>query len=250
MIEAQNKQEALKTPMAGYNIDRHAFFTDDNFQTLEIIKSNMDDSGTYSISADNDHGSVSCHCNLVVDRGIKDYITPVFVSHVEPSEIKVKEGEELRLSARVEAYPGVGLTWYKDGVRLRPSRRFVITLSYDGIVLLSIGKILKKDSGLYTCVCSNEVGRAQSTARVEVVDKSTDTQNQTVKIKSDIPYSKEPRFLKKPRSTEAFEGDNIIILCEVVGDPKPDVMWLRDFLKIQQIKAGLDFLFEGTFTKR
>lgn len=36
----------------------------------------------------------------------------------------------------------------------------------------------------------------------------------------------------KPRSSEAYEGDNVIIFCEVVGDPKPDVVWLRDFLNV------------------
>lgn len=43
----------------------------------------------------------------------------------------------------------------------------------------------------------------------------------------------EPRFLRKPTSTEAFEGDNIIIACEVSGEPKPEVYWLRDFLKVK-----------------
>lgn len=38
-------------------------------------------------------------------------------------------------------------------------------------------------------------------------------------------------FVKKPRSSEAYEGDTVIIMCEVIGDPKPEVVWLRDFLK-------------------
>lgn len=38
----------------------------------------------------------------------------------------------------------------------------------------------------------------------------------------------------KPRSSEAYEGDNVIIFCEVVGDPKPDVVWLRDFLNVSR----------------
>lgn len=45
-------------------------------------------------------------------------------------------------------------------------------------------------------------------------------------------YSKEPLFVVKPRSSEAYEGDNVIIFCEVVGDPKPEVVWLRDFLNV------------------
>lgn len=39
-------------------------------------------------------------------------------------------------------------------------------------------------------------------------------------------------FVKKPRSSNAFEGDTVIIYCEVVGDPQPQVAWLRDFLKV------------------
>jgi len=42
-------------------------------------------------------------------------------------------------------------------------------------------------------------------------------------------------FVKKPRSSEAFEGDMVIIMCEVIGDPKPEVVWLRDFLKVIQL---------------
>lgn len=38
--------------------------------------------------------------------------------------------------------------------------------------------------------------------------------------------------MTKPRSSEAVEGDTVIIDCEVVGDPKPEVMWLRDWLKV------------------
>lgn len=38
----------------------------------------------------------------------------------------------------------------------------------------------------------------------------------------------------KPRSSEAYEGDNVIIFCEVVGDPKPEVVWLRDFLNVSR----------------
>lgn len=40
-------------------------------------------------------------------------------------------------------------------------------------------------------------------------------------------------FIRKPRSSEAREGDTVIIECEVIGDPKPDVYWLRDFLKVK-----------------
>lgn len=54
-------------------------------------------------------------------------------------------------------------------------------------------------------------------------------------------YTKEPRFVTKPRSSEAVEGDTVVIDCEVVGDPKPEVMWLRDWLKVSS--TALVFFF-------
>lgn len=54
-------------------------------------------------------------------------------------------------------------------------------------------------------------------------------------------YSKEPMFVKKPRSSNAYEGDTVIIYCEVVGDPQPQVAWLRDFLKV----GFVDIFFKG-----
>lgn len=47
-------------------------------------------------------------------------------------------------------------------------------------------------------------------------------------------------FIKKPRSSDAVEGDTVIIMCEVIGDPKPEVVWLRDFLKVS---ANLQYIF-------
>jgi Immunoglobulin I-set domain len=46
-------------------------------------------------------------------------------------------------------------------------------------------------------------------------------------------------FVKKPRSSEAYEGDTVIIMCEVIADPKPEVVWLRDFLKVKGRRKSL-----------
>lgn len=96
--------------------DQHSFWTDGNFQTLEISKTVLEDSGTYCVTAQNNFGSISCRCSLVVDKGIKAYVTPTFSENLEPSYLEIQEGKELRMSGRVVAYPVVGVMWYKDGV--------------------------------------------------------------------------------------------------------------------------------------
>lgn len=83
---------------------------------MEITQANADDPGSYRISAKNIHGSVSCRCNLTVDRGIRAYIAPEFDAPLPIEPIAVKEGGEITLSAHVEAYPTVDVMWYRDEV--------------------------------------------------------------------------------------------------------------------------------------
>ncbi|KAK9886795.1 hypothetical protein WA026_018448 [Henosepilachna vigintioctopunctata] len=243
--------EAIPSPKISWKKDgadietngRYNFWTDNKFHTLEISKTALNDSGIYTVIAQNNHGTVSCCCNLVVDQGIRAYVSPSFKTELEPSSVLLKEGEEIRLSGKIEAYPIVGVVWYRDGMRLRPSRKSVMTLSYDGRVELSVANVTFKDAGVYTCIASNEVGSAESTARVEVkAVEELDGCVLSTPEKTEM-YSQQPKFLKKPRSTEAYEGDNIVILCEIIGDPEPDVIWLRDFLKFHTGSLGIEIYF-------
>ncbi|KAG8038190.1 hypothetical protein G9C98_006515 [Cotesia typhae] len=197
-----------------------------HFHTLEINRSTIDDFGIYMARAKNIYGSVSCRCHLTVDKGIRAYIAPEFLRHLD-SIYTVKAGGELRMTAQIEAYPTVGVTWHRDGHRLRPSRDVVMTLNHDGSVELDLAHVTPRDAGLYCCTATNEVGQTETTTRVTVLDNDD--------IKS------EPVFVTKPLSTEAFEGDTVIISCEVVGDPKPEVIWLRDFLRPDYYKDAPHF---------
>lgn len=145
--------------------NRIAFFQEDNFSTLEISRTYLEDSGQYTITAKNELGSVSCHCNLIVDKGIRAYISPDFYKPLDPL-YTYDEGETIKLIARIESFPSVGVTWHHDGIRLRPSRRITVTLDCDGVVQLIISRTSVKDAGVYTCVASNAVGRVESTCRV------------------------------------------------------------------------------------
>lgn len=86
---------------------RYMILNEGAFSTLEIVRATLDDSGTYTASATNEHGSVSCHCSLIVDKGIRAYVAPEFLGALE-SEYNIKIGHEIRLSAQIEAYPTVG----------------------------------------------------------------------------------------------------------------------------------------------
>lgn len=95
--------------------DRYSLWSENQFYTLEISKTYLEDSGKYSATVKNELGSISCHCTLIVDKGIRAYIAPEFYNDLDPIYTFV-EGEELRLSARVEAYPSVGESQLKSGL--------------------------------------------------------------------------------------------------------------------------------------
>ncbi|KRF80272.1 uncharacterized protein Dvir_GJ20095, isoform D [Drosophila virilis] len=224
---------------------RHLITAEGQFFTLEIAATTLDDSGNYTCTAKNELGSVSCHSCLVVDKGIRAYISPDFYVPLDPFYV-FREGTEIRLSTKVEAYPAVGVTWHRNGMRLRPSRRISATLDSTGFVELIIAEATPRDAGIYVCVASNVVGKVETICRVAIEEiEAAATPQRALEIPSiktsDMPYSKEPLFVVKPRSSEAYEGDNVIIFCEVVGDPKPDVVWLRDFLNPEYYKDAPHF---------
>lgn len=128
------------------------------------------------------------------------------------------------------------MNWYRNGAKIRPSRRILPTLDDEGFVELIISNVTLDDAGVYRCVATNVVGTAESICNVTVETCDNDGMIIPSISEPNMPYSKEPIFIKKPRSFDAFEGDTVMIDCEILANPKAEVVWLRDFLKASSKK--------------
>lgn len=166
-----------------------------------------------------------------MDKGIRAYIAPEFSSPLN-EQLRIEEGNEINLHAQIEAYPTASVSWYRNGTRLRRSRRFSSTLDKNGCTKFVIANATKGDAGLYKCVTANAVGRAESNCRI-IVDA-----NETSTSTSNCEYAKAPLFVRQPRATETDK--TIVIECEVIGDPKPNVISFNETSQVSYIDLNTE----------
>lgn len=62
-----------------------------------------------------------------------------------------------------------------------------MTLDRDGQIELALAAVTSRDAGVYSCTASNEVGRASTSGKVEVIGSHV-TRTPPVFISPDEPY--------------------------------------------------------------
>ncbi|CAD5224123.1 unnamed protein product [Bursaphelenchus okinawaensis] len=185
------------------------------FVTLRITGVIPEDSGTYTVVARNALGENRKQCNLTVNGydaivsktqheealGKIEYLEnlnkyareevvdaepesgPQFVQPLPGDVGEVEEGEPLHLECKVEPVSDNTLKvyWLHNGNLLPHAHRFR-TFHDFGFVSLDILHVYAEDSGSFTCVAENALGKAETTASLHCEPKSKvlgDTQHPT-----------------------------------------------------------------------
>ena len=137
---------------------------------------------------------------------------PQFTEPLQP--VEVKEGTAAKLQCKVTAEPTPTLEWFKDGVKVKESRR--VKMESDGMTAaLSFKDTRPDDKGEYKCVATNDLGSASCTARLTVMVVS------------------KPDFKEKMKGVEVMEGDTACFDVLVVGYPELTVEWFRGTTKLK-----------------
>lgn len=125
----------------------------------------------------------------------------------------MKEGIVVKFKCIVIVELVFSFEWFKDGVRVKESRR--VKVESDGvIVLLCFKEIRLDDKGEYKCVVSNDFGFVFCIVSLNVL----------VVIKLD--------FKEKMKVVEVIEGDIVIFNVFVVGYFEFSVEWFRGIIKL------------------
>lgn len=196
--------------------------------TLLLRDVSMSDRGSYKCVVTNDLGSVSSSADMLVE---KRKFEPEIISR--PKDVKGLENTEARFDIKLNGYPTPSVEWYHDSEKVKDGDKYKISESKENQVYsLEIRDLQKPDSGIYKCVASNEVGKIDCRAKLEVKEKQF-----------------APEFDDKDttRVIELEEGEELDERVTIRGNPKPEVSWykngkhLRETSRIQLKPIGNNY---------
>ena len=128
-----------------------------------------------------------------------------------PLYTTVVRGDLIVLDCLAVGYPPPTYSWYKDGGRLSPAHdRF--NLALNGSLVIENAQL--DDSAHYRCSASNYLGKASSSARIQVLRYKKDHLGYTFlpQVETDEP-PRPPTITSRPRSATVEEGGIVEMTC-------------------------------------
>ncbi|XP_064427080.1 myosin light chain kinase, smooth muscle isoform X4 [Mirounga angustirostris] len=206
---------------------------------LCLLRARARDSGTYSCTASNVRGQMSCSWTLLVKRLAATEVAPSFSRVLK--DCTVVEGQDFVLQCSVQGTPVPQITWLLNEQPIQ----YAHSSCEAGVAELHIQDALPEDDGTYTCLAKNTVGQVSCSARVTVHEKKSDR-------KSGYPLPAAPSkpvaplFLQGLSDLKVMDGSQVTMTVQVSGNPPPEVIWLHDGNEIQESE---DFHFEQRGTR-
>lgn len=86
---------------------------------------------------------------------------------IDPHKNKIHHNGKIRLVCTAEGYPTPDIEWQKMGKRLRADRRIHIHKGQ-----LTIRNATTEDTGMYTCIASNQAEQVKKSTSIHVAPRS------------------------------------------------------------------------------
>ncbi|GFO38542.1 titin [Plakobranchus ocellatus] len=145
-----------------------------------------------------------------------------------PKSVSTGQGEEVELLCQLSSSAEVaGVRWELDGRELPPEARYVVSRDEDTLdQRLTVQNASPQDSGKYTCVVTFKDG--------DLIHTSTSL---TINAKEPSPPAKEeedfkPHFSSTLSDLTLQDGDELVLECDIQGNPRPQISWIRDGVEI------------------
>uniref|UniRef100_A0A8C6YM76 Hemicentin 1 n=1 Tax=Nothoprocta perdicaria TaxID=30464 RepID=A0A8C6YM76_NOTPE len=175
---------------------------------LQIARSQLPDSGTYTCVASNVEGRAQKSYILSIQ------VPPNIAGSEMPSEVSVLQGESIQLVCSAEGVPVPVVQWLKDGQAVAREESQRTRVTPDGSTL-NIFRALPSDTGKYTCVATNPAGEEDRIFNLNVYVPPTIADNK-----------------EEPEDLTVLVDTSVNIECTAAGTPAPQINWLKNGLPL------------------
>ncbi|KAM3875993.1 hemicentin-1 [Diretmus argenteus] len=175
---------------------------------LQIARSQLSDSGTYTCVASNVEGKARKSYHLTIQ------VPPSISGSELPSDVGVLLHDSIQLACRAQGTPPPTIQWLKDGEVISRTGKKGLRISPDGSTLTLSGAHTS-DSGKYTCVATNTAGEEDRIFNLNVY----------------VPPVIEGNSETAEELTTVLDS-SINIECVATGSPPPQLNWLRNGLPL------------------
>ncbi|EEB18956.1 conserved hypothetical protein [Pediculus humanus corporis] len=186
----------------------------------------LEDSGVFSVIAENRGGTAKCSANLVVEEkrktGRGGTIPPNFLTTIQ--SCVVPAGQLARFDAKISGTKPLDVYWLKDGQKVLPDIRFKV-LEEDNTYTLLIIEAAPEDSGTYECVAINSSGEARCEA--ECVVQAPASRKTPLKTPPSPGVERKPTLMEQLKSQIVKEGQSVSFRCKISGRPSPEIQWFK-----------------------
>ncbi|RWS22750.1 titin-like isoform X1 [Leptotrombidium deliense] len=202
--------------------------TTDTTSSLIIREVYLEDSGIFSVKAENRGGSAKSSANLVVEevRELKEGIVPPsFSKTIQDTTAKI--GQLARLDARVTGSKPMDIYWLKNGTKINADITHKM-IEEDGLHTLLILEATAEDAGTYECIVLNPVGEARCQANVRI--EGTHVTQAT----PSVDRKKAPQIVEPLKESVVQEGQSALLKCKITGATGSQVTWFKGDSPIKQ----------------
>ncbi|XP_055516059.1 hemicentin-1-like [Leucoraja erinacea] len=167
---------------------------------LRIAEVQVSDAGSYTCVAGSQAGVAERHYHLRIQ------VPPRIENSRDREEVLVIQGTSVTLTCEASGFPPPLFSWLKDGELLVLNE--LVTESHG--MRLELPAVSLDDSGWYSCIATNEVGKATRHFSLVVM---------------------EPPHISRSETTQEVSvvvNSPLELTCMAVGIPVPGIRWLRD----------------------
>lgn len=179
--------------------------------------------------ATNEHGQATSKASVTIDDGLlkkpmKAEGAPPTIA-VKLQDVRVTEGQPLKLHCRITGDPNPEIVWYKDGERVEPSDRLQLEQDESGNAYLTIPSCTLADDGIYRVIATNPHGSAYDKCTAYVKKAPIDEEKRP---EAAFDANKAPKVVTPLENIRVNEKEEFVLRCKFSGEPKLTIKWYKD----------------------